>query len=99
MLYGKKNRDETFIVYLERMAGVGEARRHMERLERSLDQPEKLAEYEEWQKTFERLGGYQFRQRARGILENHIMKQQHRTGSRRQHEGAGDELRQPITQT
>jgi ATP-binding cassette subfamily F protein 3 len=61
--------EETFIVYLERMAGVGEARRHMERLERSLDQPEKLAEYEEWQKTFERLGGYQFRQRARGILE------------------------------
>ncbi len=61
--------EETFIVYLERMAGVGEARRHMERLERLLDQPEKLAEYEEWQKTFERLGGYQFRQRARGILE------------------------------
>ncbi len=61
--------DETFIVYLERMAGVGETRRHMERLERSLDQPEKLAEYEEYQKTFERLGGYQFRQRARGILE------------------------------
>lgn len=61
--------EETFIVYLERMAGVGEARRHMEKLERSLEQPEKLAEYEEWQKTFERLGGYQFRQRARGILE------------------------------
>ncbi|MDQ5902279.1 MAG: ATP-binding cassette, subfamily er 3, partial [Patescibacteria group bacterium] len=61
--------EETFIVYLERMAGVGEARRRMEKLERSLEQPEKLAEYEEWQKTFERLGGYQFRQRARGILE------------------------------
>ena len=61
--------DETFIHYLERMAGVGEARRHMERLESRIDQPEHLVEYEEWQKTFERLGGYQFRQRARGILE------------------------------
>ncbi|MBP6889715.1 MAG: ABC-F family ATP-binding cassette domain-containing protein [Candidatus Moranbacteria bacterium] len=61
--------EETFITYLERMSGVGEAGRHMARLEHSLEQPEKLAEYEEWQKTFERLGGYQFRQRARGILE------------------------------
>jgi ATPase subunit of ABC transporter with duplicated ATPase domains len=61
--------EETFMVYLERMAGVGEARQHMARLEQSLEQPEKLAQYEEWQKTFERLGGYQFRQRARGILE------------------------------
>ena len=61
--------EETFFDYLERMAGVGEARRSMEALAEHLDQPEKLAEYEEWQKTFERLGGYQFRQRARGILE------------------------------
>ena len=60
---------ETFIEYLERMAGVSEAKEHMERLSLSLDQLEKLAEYEEWQKVFERLGGYQFRQRARGILE------------------------------
>ncbi len=61
--------EETFFEYLERMAGVGEARRNMEALAESLDQPEKLALYEEWQKVFERLGGYQFRQRARGILE------------------------------
>lgn len=61
--------EETFFDYLERMAGVGEARRGMEALAEHLDQPEKLAEYEEWQKTFEQLGGYQFRQRARGILE------------------------------
>ena len=61
--------EETFFDYLERMAGVGEARRKMEALAEQLDQPEKLAEYEEWQKVFERLGGYQFRQRARGILE------------------------------
>lgn len=59
---------ETFIEYLERMSGVGEAQRHMEALESSLDQPARLAEYEEWQKMFERLGGYQFRQRAIGIL-------------------------------
>ena len=60
---------ETFIEYLERMAGIGEAKEHMERLGLCLDRSEKLAEYEEWQKVFERLGGYQFRQRARGILE------------------------------
>ena len=65
--------EETFIDYLERMAGVGEARRHMERLERLLDQPEYLVEYEEWQKVFERLGGYQFRQRARGVLEGLVL--------------------------
>lgn len=60
---------ETFGEYLERMAGVGEARARMEALEPLIGDPEKLAEYEMWQKTFERLGGYQFRQRARGILE------------------------------
>lgn len=61
--------EETFIDYLERMSGVGEAKEKMEALEEKLDQPEALAAYEEWQKIFERLGGYQFRQRARGVLE------------------------------
>lgn len=61
--------EETFIDYLERMAGVGEAKERMEALEEQLDRPEALAAYEEWQKIFERLGGYQFRQRARGVLE------------------------------
>lgn len=61
--------DETALQFLRRSAGIGVLESAMRELEPFLDQTDKLAEYETLVNRFERLGGYVFLDRARGILD------------------------------
>lgn len=60
---------ETALQFFRNATGIGILEREMRALEPELDQPEKLAEYEVLAERFERLGGYAFLDRARGILD------------------------------
>ncbi len=61
--------DETLIAYLRRMAGLEELEKDMKRLEKHLDEEAILAQFELVQHDYERLGGYDFERRAKGVLE------------------------------
>ncbi len=60
---------ETALQFLREVTGVGVLEARMKALVASLDQPDTLAEYEMLAERFERLGGYAFLDRARGILD------------------------------
>lgn len=61
--------DETLIEYLRRMAGLAELEKDMKRLEKNLDEEAILEQFELVQHDYERLGGYDFERRAKGVLE------------------------------
>ncbi len=61
--------DETLLSYLRRMAGLEELEKEMKRLEKHLDEEAILAQFELVQHDYERLGGYDFERRAKGVLE------------------------------
>ncbi len=61
--------NETALEFFRNATGIGVIEAEMKALEPYLDQPEKLAEYEVLTGRFERLGGYAFLDRARGILD------------------------------
>lgn len=60
---------ETALQFLHDATGIGRVEREMKSLEPFLDQPDRLAEYEALTDRFERLGGYAFLDRAKGILD------------------------------
>lgn len=60
---------ETALEFLRRSSGVSTFEQEMLALEPYIADPEKLAEYEKAQENFERLGGYAFLDRAKGILD------------------------------
>lgn len=60
---------ETALQFFRNTTGIGMLEQEMKALEPVLDQPEKLAEYEKLVMQFERLGGYAFLDRARGMLD------------------------------
>ncbi len=61
--------DETLIAYLRRMAGLEELEKDMKRLEKHLDEEAILEQFEAVSHDYERLGGYDFERRAKGVLE------------------------------
>lgn len=60
---------ETLLEYLRRMAGLAELEKDMKRLEKNLDEEAILAQFELVAHDYERLGGYDFERRAKGVLE------------------------------
>ncbi|MEK9151288.1 MAG: ABC-F family ATP-binding cassette domain-containing protein [Patescibacteria group bacterium] len=60
---------ETLIGYLRRMTGLEDLEREMAALEPRLDQPDILERYEVLRSDYERLGGYDFTRKAKGVLD------------------------------
>ncbi len=60
--------DETLIEYLRRMAGLAELETEMRQLGTRLDESEALAQYEQVQADYTRLGGYDFERKAKSVL-------------------------------
>jgi ATPase subunit of ABC transporter with duplicated ATPase domains len=61
--------DETALAYLRRLAGVTTLEAEMAALEPKLDQSEVLEAYERLENDYRRLGGYQFLDKAKGVLD------------------------------
>lgn len=61
--------EESALEFLYRSSGVTTFEQEMKALEPEIADPEKLALYEKAQENFERLGGYAFLDRAKGILD------------------------------
>ena len=61
--------DESALQFLRNATGIGALEIEMEALEPLLDQADQLATYEILTERFERLGGYVFLDRAKGILD------------------------------
>lgn len=61
--------DETALEFLYQATGISALETEMAELEPEIDQPARLAQYEALRERFERLGGYAFLDRAKGILD------------------------------
>ncbi|MFZ1654746.1 MAG: ABC-F family ATP-binding cassette domain-containing protein [Candidatus Moraniibacteriota bacterium] len=61
--------DETALEFLYQATGISALETEMAELEPEIDQPACLAQYEALRERFERLGGYAFLDRAKGILD------------------------------
>lgn len=61
--------DETALQFLYQATGISALEAEMAKLEPGIDQPEILEQYEALRERFERLGGYVFLDRAKGILD------------------------------
>lgn len=61
--------EETLLEYLRRMAGLADLEKEMGILEPNLDKEEALEKYELLRADYERLGGYDFARKAKGILD------------------------------
>ncbi|OGI15306.1 MAG: hypothetical protein A2878_02925 [Candidatus Moranbacteria bacterium RIFCSPHIGHO2_01_FULL_54_31] len=61
--------DETLVEYLRRMTGLEDLEREMAALESRLEEPKTLEHYEILRSEYERLGGYDFARKAKGMLE------------------------------
>lgn len=61
--------EESALEFLYRSSGVTTFEQEMKALEPEIADPEKLALYEKAQENFERLGGYAFLDRAKGVLD------------------------------
>lgn len=60
---------ETLLVYLRRMAGIDAVEKEMQMLETHLDDETASVRYEALTEEYRRLGGYDFKRKARGILD------------------------------
>ncbi len=61
--------EETLRQYMRRIAGLSDLEREMEHLEQQLEQSDMLERYEAIQAEYQRLGGYGFERKAKGLLE------------------------------
>ncbi len=61
--------DEVLGAYLRRMAGIDEVEQEMKGLENRMDEEETLHRFESLQDEYRRLGGYDFKRKARAFLD------------------------------
>ena len=65
--------DETLLDYLRRMVGLGKLEEEMKPLEACLDEEAAMEKYELLHAEYQRLGGYDFERKARGLLEGLLL--------------------------